>query len=902
MRIQSRRAVWVVVLVAFARALALSAQPHLVTDLNQQRVPAFLPSQLSRGVEHGGALYFSGQDPQHGRELWRTDGTAEGTYVLVDLCPGRCDGGGQALGFFQGSLYFLGNDSEHGTEIWRTDGTVGGEELLADLCPGTCGTEPKRWVEWRGEIWFLIVASGSPVLWTSDGTGQNTRPVANLCDDLGLSCFDRDDRADLDGPDPSGQGLLLRIYSFDHPNGALFRTDGTAAGTLLLHRFADVFQIAVEPSGPLYFLDGLDLWTSDGTPSGTRFVRRFDDPEQGDVLSIKAVDGIFYAIFGNGDWLRLDGTAEGTIKLARLDFNIYSGPRVARIGGTVFAVTGSGVWRTGGTPETTVRFDGPLGNIESVIERPDRLFVMASDGTRFVWTVDGSGQARRIHLAGPPPPDGEIAGFREGILISRGFRELWRIDGAGARIERVHDFQPQNGGSGPIDQLAFRGRLLFLSLDGRSSKLFSSDGTAAGTAAISAEPHYNYNFSFDYRPDFYSLTRAGKRAFFRSGSILWTTDGSRAGTGPIYPSFAYPRLYLAAPIGSIRGRFLFGGNPLGTVRCDPGDTEPWVSDGTPGGTNRVLNLNPFFEPDNDPQCEIVKLSSSPGPGVSLGRVVLFAADDLLHGRELFSTDGTKAGTRRVADLNPNLQSNPYFHPESPELGPEQVGVGSDPSDLVRAGRTVFFVADDGRTGRELWATNGTHRGTRRVVDLVPGPAGSSPHDLVAVGDGIYFFASNPGGAAGEGLFKSDGTRAGTVRVSDLAGVSQARDLTVAADRLFFVAFRPESGTELWTSKGTVGTTREVADLRPGSRGSLPQLLSAVDDRVIFAADDGTSGLEPWTSDGTAEGTVRWGDIAAGRDASTPGPFSVVNDQILFGADDGEHGRELWAIPVADLPE
>src|SRR6185295_7618218 len=194
-----------------------------------------------------------------------------------------------------------------------------------------------------------------------------------------------------------------------------------------------------------------------------------------------------------------------------------------------------------------------------------------------------------------------------------------------------------------------------------------------------------------------------------------------------------------------------------------------------GGTNRVLNLNPFFEPDDDPQCEIVKLSSSPGPGVLLGQVVLFAADDLLHGRELFATDGTKVGTRRVADLNPNLQSNPYFHPDSPELGPEQVGVGSDPSDLVRAGTHVFFVADDGRTGRELWITNGTHRGTRRVVDLAPGPAGSTPHHLVAVGDVVYFFAAH---GAGDALYKSDGTQRGTVRVSDLAGASEARSLEV----------------------------------------------------------------------------------------------------------------------------
>ncbi|MEP7009941.1 MAG: hypothetical protein ABJC13_06435 [Acidobacteriota bacterium] len=134
----------------------------------------------------------------------------------------------------------------------------------------------------------------------------------------------------------------------------------------------------------------------------------------------------------------------------------------------------------------------------------------------------------------------------------------------------------------------------------------------------------------------------------------------------------------------------------------------------------------------------------------------------------------------------------------------------------------------------------------------------------------------------------------------LAGVSQARDLTLVGGRLFFVAFRPETGTELWISEGTAETTHMVTDLRPGPRGSAPQFLKVVGHRVVFAADDGLSGLEPWSSDGTPEGTVRLGDIAPGRDASTPGAFSIANGQLLFGADDGEHGRELWAIPFGDV--
>jgi large repetitive protein len=905
-------------LLAFLGALAATAQPHLVTDLNQGRVPANLQPLPSGGLEQDGVLYFLGQDPQHGYELWRTDGTPDGTYRLVDLCPGSCWGGGSGLGFFHGFLYFLGNDREHGVEIWRTDGTVGGEELLGDLCPGDCGTGLTGWVERDGALWFLTQEFGkTPILWTSDGTPAGTRPFANLCTDLGICGFVDYSGAFL-GPNPSGPGFVL--WASTAEGLALYRTDGTAAGTELLHRFATPFlspqaakdgakgrlesfrasvgQIvgtAAEAVEPLFFLDGFDLWTSDGTLAGTRFVRNVEGliGTSSYIQSVRVIDGIWYSIFDFGDWLRSDGTAEGTFLLAKVDSQFR--PTLARIGDAVFAVTVHGVWRAGATPETTVRFDGPVGDVLTVVERPGRLFVMGWNQAGFVWSTDGTpAGTRRHHLNGPPNPDQyEMGGFGNGVMVSVGYRELWRIDSAGA--ERLHDFQPANGGSGPVDQIALRDRLLFMSLPGaRGSKLFSTDGTAAGTAAIS--PYVDGFFGFEYQPQVYRLTRAGARGFFTTSNRVWTTGGTAQGTRFFRPASTSSSHTMTAPIGVVGDRFLFGANfkPF-PLRCEPGDTEPWVSDGTQGGTKQILDLNPFQQPTSSSQCETVAVSSSPSPGVSLGSFALFAADDLLHGRELFATDGTKEGTRLVADLNPKLIPNTITDPPVPAL----IGVGSDPSDLVRAGSRAFFVADDGTTGRELWVTNGKRRGTRRVADLIPGPAGSAPHNLVAVGKEIYFFAAL---GQGEGLFKSDGTRAGTVLVSDLAGASQARELTVARGTLFFVAFRPETGTELWTSRGTAATTREVIDLRPGPRGSQPQNLRAIGGRVVFAAEDGVSGLEPWSSDGTAEGTVRWGDIAPGAAASSPGPFSVANGQILFGADDGEHGREPWAIPAAEVTE
>ncbi|HXU46264.1 MAG TPA: hypothetical protein VN783_12115 [Thermoanaerobaculia bacterium] len=907
--LDSWRAVWVVALLGFAGVSALAAQPRLVADLNRQRVDARLQPFQGAGVEHEGVLYFPAHDPQHGYELWRSDGSPAGTYRLVDLCPGICSGvESRPLGSFHGSLYFQGNDSEHGSEIWRTDGTVGGEELLADLCPGECWGSPYSWVEWRGAVWFLLQpAFDAPVtLWTSDGTREGTRQVASLCTDLGL-CTTPEQSPFLSGPDPSGQGLL--VWTYGYALESLARTDGTAGGTALLHRFVEGFQYidqvprSAAPGVPLYFLDNAELWTSDGTPAGTRLVRSLVGlVDNYDLQSFEVVGGIYHATFlATNQWLRSDGTAAGTFVLARADPDTDTA--VAHIGSTLFVVTSDGIWRTGGSPETTVRFDGPVGPILNVVEGPDRLFVLAFDQEQtVVWTTDGTpAGTRKIRFGrGPSLDEYGLTGFKGGALITRGLHELWRIDRTGSQVERLHDFLPANGGSGPIEQVVLDNRLLFFSqIDAQRSRLFFSDGTAAGTSRIGTAEGVGVGVGVDSRRVF-NLTRAGDRAYFNNRGRLWSTDGTPEGTRSFKPrSSFYEGFGMNAPIGVLGGQFIYSAtlDVNDAPHCAAGDSEPWTTDGV-HGTKRLLNLNPFFQ---EPYgiCSDFAYSSSPGPGVVLGGIALFAANDFVHGRELFATDGTREGTRLVADIDRDQM--PY---DNSELEPHllhSIGIGSDPTDLVRAGTNVFFVADDGRTGRELWISNGNRRGTRQVADLVPGRVSSTPRNLVVIDDDVYFFAAHGADGEGEGLYRSDGTPDGTVLISDLAGVSQARDLTaLKTGRLYFAAFTEAAGTELWTSQGTAETTRLVADLRPGLRGSAPQNLKAVAGKLVFAADDGTTGLEPWTSDGTPEGTIRLGDLSPGPDASTPGPFSVANGQILFGADDGEHGRELWSLPVAEV--
>ena len=100
--------------------------------------------------------------------------------------------------------------------------------------------------------------------------------------------------------------------------------------------------------------------------------------------------------------------------------------------------------------------------------------------------------------------------------------------------------------------------------------------------------------------------------------------------------------------------------------------------------------------------------------------------------------------------------------------------GSSPSSMVDVNGTMFFIADDGAHGRELWKSDGSAHGTKMVKDINPGLGGSNISSPTAVGSTLYFAAFD--GAHGSELWKSDGSALGTVRVSQLqAGAANGLD-------------------------------------------------------------------------------------------------------------------------------
>ncbi len=183
---------------------------------------------------------------------------------------------------------------------------------------------------------------------------------------------------------------------------------------------------------------------------------------------------------------------------------------------------------------------------------------------------------------------------------------------------------------------------------------------------------------------------------------------------------------------------------------------------------------------------------------------------------------------------------------------------SFPAYLTNVSGTLFYVATDGGTEMELWTSDGTSAGTKLVRNLDASSGHSFPKDLTNVGGTLFFRANLTPNPNNYELWKSDGTRDGTVPCCkrdpcDSPGANP-RELTNVAGTLFFRANDGSTGYELWKSDGTTAGTVQVKDIFPGAGPSTPRYLANINGLLYFTANDGINGEELWMSDGTPAGT------------------------------------------------
>ena len=135
----------------------------------------------SQAVVAGSILYMIVSTSATGWELWRSDGTEAGTYLLKDIMPGSSSSNPTSLTALNGTLFFAANNGFDGVELWKSDGTTAGTVMVADIAPGAAWSSPESLVAADGRLWFSATNGASGVeLWSSDGTSGGTAMVADL--------------------------------------------------------------------------------------------------------------------------------------------------------------------------------------------------------------------------------------------------------------------------------------------------------------------------------------------------------------------------------------------------------------------------------------------------------------------------------------------------------------------------------------------------------------------------------------------------------------------------------------------------------------------------------------------------------------------------------------------------
>ena len=215
--------------------------------------------------------------------------------------------------------------------------------------------------------------------------------------------------------------------------------------------------------------------------------------------------------------------------------------------------------------------------------------------------------------------------------------------------------------------------------------------------------------------------------------------------------------------------------------------------------------------------------------------------------------------------------------------------------------TLYFSANDGIHGAELWAYDMTTDSTRIVADINPGQNASFPgYWLVLVHeDVIYFDAADP--SHGRELWAHNTVNGSTWLVANINddefSSNPGDDIEIVyGDTLYFSAFTFQYGTELWAHHPANNSTWLVEDIHHGSSANPGWLMHFVyNDVLYFTARDMMNVHDLWAHNKTNGST--WKVASFGMAPWThPGEnFEfLIGDVLYFDADNELNGRELMA--------
>ncbi len=854
-----------------ARAL-LAADFEMLSDINPVSNIVQNPNNYATV---GTTLFFTAESAGAGTELWKSNGTDNGTVMVKDIRPGGGSSDPKELVSLGGAVYFFANDGTNIYGLWKSDGTQSGTQFLKSFAE-----PPSQLTRVQGTLFFMTQGfSNGPQLWKSDGTAEGTVLVKKLIS------------GEITGLVPTSPLVAVGDELFfggesDTLGRELWRSNGTTAGTFVV---ADISAGSLNSSpsdltsvgGQLFFAaterniltqqnqSGLYVLGNFGTIQFPIRIGTF--PERPDRLTAVG-NTLFFTV--EGELYKSDGTVAGTVKVKQINTSGPSGVgNLTNVGGTLYFVAesqqhGRELWKSDGTSGGTILVKDLIPGTDSSTPR----FLYNGNGTLYfttaaddrVWKSNGT-------AAGTLPIQGlfavtsilnaEVFGHVGSVVYVTARSEsdpsdrvLWRTDGTDSGTFEVKKIVTAS--SSPTELTNVNGVMYFSADNGIVGReLWKSNGSAEGTELVKDILTFGSS-----NPS--NLTNVNGTLYFTaigfgSGNELWKSDGTADGT---------------VLVGDVRGG-IAGSNPANLVNVN-GKLYFTADDGTNGRELWTLGGRSGAFPIRVKDIRPGAIGSSPANLFNHNGQLYFTANDGTNGVELWKSDGTSAGTVMVRNIRSGAAS-------------------SDPNALMNVNSTLYFVANDGSSGRELWKSDGTSAGTVLVKNIAAGSSSSLPESLTNVNGTLFFRAVDS--ASGAELWKSDGTSAGTVMVRDIvpgAVGSLPGGLTNVNGTLLFRAANSSGDVELWRSDGTAAGTALVRNIS-STGSSVPSNMVYLAGFLYFQAT-GSTGAELWKSNGTLGGTTLVKDFLPGAQNGSPSSFALAGTHLFAVANTVASGRELFA--------
>ena len=770
-------------------------------------------------------------------------------------------------------------------------------------------------------------------LWFSDGSAANTRLVKDI--------WEGQEGAGIRTLAVLGDQLFFNAHSNNYEESEIWVSDGTEEGT---YKFMDSYAMEMkEFNGRLFFSKfdqtyGLELWVSDGTQEGTQLLKDINiGSENSSPRNFYIFNDELYFIAGEknfgADLYKTDGTTEGTqiVKVINPNYPaIHEENRFLEYNGEFYFFAKDEehdyeLWKSDGTESGTIMVKdiNPEGSSNTFLNgavADDGIYFEAFGGSEgsALWKSDGTSEGTVIIKDVNPDIYSMSSSFgnneftywnNEVYFVARddvhGF-ELWKTDGTEEGTSMVRDLHPGSEGSDirhltkVNDQLIFTARPTNMG----TSYFYTSDGTAAGTKRLSENAIYSGPMTlnsafFGFNNDIYFAASS-----LNHDTELWKTDGTINGT-KLFKDFnkstgSWPNHYFDQD-----GVLYF------TARSTDYTNKLYISNGSKEGTRLVKNLNPegYTTLDED------------GRMTSFKNEVYFSSFDADHGFELWKSDGTSEGTKLIRDIYPGSQSSIrnifYFNPFFP------------------TSEYLYFLAEDGIHGEELWVTDGSTDGTSLVKDILPGQGNSGADFVTELNDEIYFkawdgaspalwktngsangtqkiyeledfnkltkvnnklilFGNYSNESAPFDLLSSDGTAAGTIHLKKFGGLldSEARYMDILNDELYFRAITPDDYRRtIYKTDGTLEGTAEIFDSNSAGTNMNINYVTTCGDYIYFLVGENIyRSTQLWRTAGTKESTLQL--ISEGDEVIHTMNTITCLDNTLYFSDDYPK-NEIW---------